>query len=383
MVGQSQFTRKDFLDAIFSQYYREHRGFILVKVVKSEEAKVATRYFPNIEVLGREIYGEDSDVYFGICPRERMKPEKEHVKFILALWGDIDIGPEAHEKGQQFYRGPEEAAKAIRDFPLPPSITVDSGHGLHLYWLLDRAIEATEPAAIEEVISKVQAGLKCRMNANLDALMRLPDTYNNKVMGSSRLCSVKFINVNFRYALGDFKHIAQATGTSSAHTLRRFEPETLIDEQMGGSSTPERPTVLPSQKIRTIAPPSDQPRNSTGYQAESPDLLETSIPPENLVEVPQTLTRTQAPPDFGVYTLTKESRPAQKASENAFGTEKNQGLFSHLISDGTVVEIAFNKTDQVMKCKIEWVSREWIGVREGSDCYAIPINSILFIRYKE
>ncbi len=73
----AKFTRKDFLEAIFSPYYKEHRGFILVKSVKRGDPKMSTRYFPNIEILAKEHYGEERDVYFGICPRERMKAEKE------------------------------------------------------------------------------------------------------------------------------------------------------------------------------------------------------------------------------------------------------------------------------------------------------------------
>jgi len=81
----SKFTRKDFLEALFADYYKEHRGFILVKSLKRGDPKTSTRYFPNIEILAKEHYGEERDVYFGICPRERMKAEKEHIHYLVAL----------------------------------------------------------------------------------------------------------------------------------------------------------------------------------------------------------------------------------------------------------------------------------------------------------
>ena len=98
-----KFTRKDFLEALFGYYYKEHRGFILVKSFRRGDSKMSTRYFPNIEILAKEQYGEDRDVYFGICPRERMKPEKEHILHITALWADMDIGAEGHSVGKIFF----------------------------------------------------------------------------------------------------------------------------------------------------------------------------------------------------------------------------------------------------------------------------------------
>ena len=148
----AKFTRKDFLEAIFSPYYKEHRGFILVKSVKRGDPKMSTRYFPNIEILAKEHYGEERDVYFGICPRERMKAEKEHIHYLVALWADLDIGSEGHEDKRVFYEGPQQAAKEIRSFPRGPSIIVESGRGAHLCWLLTQVTEATDVEKIEKVI---------------------------------------------------------------------------------------------------------------------------------------------------------------------------------------------------------------------------------------
>jgi len=381
MVGQGQFTRSDFLDAIFSQYYREHRGFILVRTVKTNEAKVATGYFPNLEVLGREIYGDDSDVYFGVCPRERMKPEKEHVKFVLALWGDIDIGSDASKNGQGFFSGPEEAATAIRDFPLPPSITVDSGHGLHLYWLLDRAAEAAEPAEIEKIIRKLQEQLNCRINPNLDALMRLPDTFNNKTPGLTSRCSVKFINVNFRYSIGDFKDITMDIGSNAKKAAMRFERETLTGDHPMEASAPSATAIVSSQNLERPRPISDQPKTAAEDHTRRRGMLETAALQENLGEASHGAPLGDAYPNLGSTIMRDRSRPLRDPAEGALKTQ--DGFFSRLIAEGKPVEIMLHRSDQIMTGKIEWVGTEWLGVREGGECYAIPVNSISFVRYKE
>ena len=203
----ARFSRKDFLEALFADYYREHRGFTLVKSFKRGDPKMSTRYFPNIDILAKEQYGDDRDVYFGICPRERMKAEKEHIRYIVAFWADLDIGQEGHEDKSKYFEGPREAAKAIRSFPRAPSIIVESGRGAHLYWLLREITEVTEPERFESVLRKINDFLQCDTDVSLDTVLRLPETTNTKVPSRNVNCEVKFINTNFRYSLQDFDNL--------------------------------------------------------------------------------------------------------------------------------------------------------------------------------
>ncbi len=205
----AKFTRKDFLEALFADYYKEHRGFTLVKSFKRGDPKMSTRYFPNIDILAKEQYGEDRDVFFGICPRERMKAEKEHIRYVVALWADLDIGRDGHDEKQKYFEGPREAAKAIRSFPRAPSIIVESGRGAHLYWLLRQATEVSDPERVEAIIKKISEFLQCDTDGGLDAVLRLPETVNTKIPSAPMNCEVKFINNNFRYALEDFESLGQ------------------------------------------------------------------------------------------------------------------------------------------------------------------------------
>ncbi len=378
MVGQGQFTRKDFLDALFAQYYREHRGFILVRTVKADEAKIATRYFPNIEVLGRELYGEDADVYFGVCPRERMKPEKEHVKFILALWADIDIGPEAHKKGEPFFAGPEDAAMAIRGFPLPPSITVDSGHGLHLYWLLDKATEVAEPAATEEIIRKVHRQLNCRMLPDLDAMMRLPDTFNNKIPASPLPCNVKFINVNFRYSLADFEEVVAEARPSIKKSPMTFEPRpfsgppTTVSDVDAAADSPQRTPDRPQMAA-------DAPSATPATHIVEAYLTHARIGREPHAELPS------AAPEIGIAPKPGSwPEPDQSIlnSDTAGAPIAQEKVFAKLVAQGVIVELVLKGSDDVIRGKIEWVGREWLGIIDRDARYAIPVASVSFVRYK-
>jgi len=379
MLGK--FTRKEFLEAIFSPYYRDQRGFVLVKTVKRGDEKIATRYFPNVEVLNKEIYGDDKDVFFGICPRERMRPEKEHVKFVLALWADINVGREGYQKGEPVFPGPEEAAKAIRDFPKPPSITVDSGHGLHLYWLLEKPVEVSRPSDLEGILERIQERLGCKKNAGLDALMRLPDTLNNKVFGQPQECHTKFINTNFRYSLEELDPSTEVfSGAELPH--RHFGvPESMhvsgdrpsdhaavrrteFDEPRLADSAAEVETV----PIRTVDFDSfESGATESQYQLSGvASGLVSSIPEGANIDQPE-----------------QQQPPSVRGIADWWQTSGGPDELQSLVAGGRSAELALCGTNRVLQGKVEWIDRGWIGIREDESQYAIPFGSILYIRYRE
>jgi len=69
---------------------------------------------------------EHANLFFGVCPRPKKNCERSfHVRIVRCLWTDID------------HCTPEEAVKRCEKAGLPrPSIIVNSGNGVHLYWLL-------------------------------------------------------------------------------------------------------------------------------------------------------------------------------------------------------------------------------------------------------
>lgn len=375
MLGK--FTRKDFLDAVFSHYYRDHRGFVLVKTVKTGDEKVATRYFPNVEVLNKESYGDDRDVFFGICPRERMRPEKEHVKYVLALWADINIGREGYQKGEPVFPGPEEAAKAIRDFPRPPSITVDSGHGLHLYWLLEKPVEVSRPPDVEQILEHIQERLSCKKNSGLDALMRLPDTLNNKVFGQPQKCHTKFINTNFRYSLEELDLSTKAFPSAELpHAdLRTPEPKHLPGEGLTGLATEfdKQHAADPVTELERTSPGAvdfgafESGGTESQYQlAGAVSELESSMPGGGKIDqaMLQEASLPVGPEDW------------RKTSSGPDGLQK-------LLGGGKSVELALAGTDRILQGDLEWVEKGWIGIREGEFQYVIPFGSILYIRSRD
>jgi len=378
----AKFTRKDFLEAIFSQYYKEYRGFILVKSFKRGDPKQSTRYFPNIEILAKEHYGEERDVYFGICPRERMKAEKEHIHFLVALWADLDIGSEGHEEKKIYYEGPQHAAKAIRSFPRAPSIIVESGRGAHLYWLLKEVNEVQDPERIEQALKNISDHLQCDTDVSLDSVLRLPETSNTKIPGKPVICDVKFINPNFRYTLEDFENLGQ----------RIVVPE---------PSMPTSGPIPTAGRSAPVAISGDEPEESR-YQApmapgqtiEDSLVLDETIIDELIDDISMTASvvmEAPMPPTESSRYGAKNQEPIGAAAQAVRPASANTVIpsvstasraLAELSSSRADIEISLIGSNQQINGILIWNENGLIGVESGDDLYTIPLSSVSFIRSK-
>ncbi len=122
-------------------------------------------------------------MFLGVCTRVTGSHTGRRVDLAEcpALWVDIDTGKMGLDK--------DTVVAALRPLPLPPSVIIDSGGGLHAYWLLNEAIDVSADApdaeATEEAITsacKQLAGI-CAGDLNvcdLARVMRLPGTLNSK-----------------------------------------------------------------------------------------------------------------------------------------------------------------------------------------------------------
>lgn len=203
----TDYTRKDFLDAVFGPYYREHTGFVIARTSERNEAKTGTRYFPNSDGLAREQYSHETNVYFGVCPREKMKPGKEHVRYMTCLWAGIDIGPDGYSGKEKHFRSEKQALMVMMAFPLKPSIIVQSGRGMHAYWLLKHPTEIKDPVRIEQLLDRIGNYFQCPGHSGLDTFLRLPETLNSKDSVQSLRCFVARMDPDRRYDLGEFEDL--------------------------------------------------------------------------------------------------------------------------------------------------------------------------------
>jgi hypothetical protein len=137
--------------------------------------------------------------YLSVATRKRdlgrwRRGTKDDLLALPALFVDIDENPEA-------------ALDRLRNFSLPPSCIVHSGHGLHAYWFL------TEPTAEFDLANRTLRGLAGYFdgdNTNVVEMLRLPGSVNIKPSRASALCHVIELCPDRRYSLHDFAGFAPA-----------------------------------------------------------------------------------------------------------------------------------------------------------------------------
>jgi hypothetical protein len=119
---------------------------------------------------------------------------KETVLEITCLHTDIDFG--------KIEIAPDAALRVLRELEYHPSKVVNSGHGLHAYWILTEALAATPEliAQVEDLLSKL-ADMLGGDPAVFARLMRLPGSHNTKDGG--RIPVRVVVDNPYRYELDD------------------------------------------------------------------------------------------------------------------------------------------------------------------------------------
>lgn len=193
--------------SFLTEFFRGTKEGLELRALPSK-ARIFTRDPQKIIDFVRRHDGES--VYFG-CATRKGGGDKGHCNEISAYWADIDFKtiPE------------EEAWKLIRQFPIPPSVIVASGGGLHCYWLLANPEPARDPR-VEQILRGLARALRADSSAaEFARVMRLPGTLNHKY-DPPRACHVVEAQCDRRYALGDFDSFVE----QMHHEPRQANPDT-------------------------------------------------------------------------------------------------------------------------------------------------------------
>ena len=115
-------------------------------------------------------HGEN--VHFGVLPRQRgvRSGKREDVTRGTAAWVDLDSDiPTAEAKAQ------------VNRFPVKPSYVIRSGHGYHVYWLLNERVERQDLSKLESLNRSIAETVGGNV-VSYDAarILRMPGTTNCK-----------------------------------------------------------------------------------------------------------------------------------------------------------------------------------------------------------
>lgn len=160
----------------------------------------------------------------------RKRGGNKDVSHYVALWIDVDFHGEETAIRKQFLQTKE----ILENAGLPPSVTIESGHGLHAYWLLDKPYPSSEA---RPCCAGLQDTFKISDIVNDPSrVLRLPGTLNLKDPKNPGLCRI--IEASYkRYPLEAFAEYA-IDPKKSDEDLEEEERERRI-ASLGKSSNEE------------------------------------------------------------------------------------------------------------------------------------------------
>ncbi|CVK18409.1 DUF927 domain-containing protein [Sporomusa sphaeroides] len=174
-------------------------GWMTIAYKQKCEQYFQTKWFKTTQLtsaidMAKQLSSQKKDVYFGLGLRRKKldsgRGKVEDVRCITCLWADIDVKADAH-KETNLPQGIEEAVDFVNSFPLLPSVIINSGHGLHAYWLLNTPwdLDEAENLRAKQLMSRFQGLLKDKGKENgwkldntsdLARILRVPGTLNYK-----------------------------------------------------------------------------------------------------------------------------------------------------------------------------------------------------------
>src|SRR5215207_3007837 len=181
-----------------------------------------TRWVPandlDLAAQTARLLAQTKDVYFGVGlqPRDLGQSRRGQAKDVIAipgLWADVDVRGPAH-KGTDLPPTKDDARTLLGEFPLEPTLVVDSGHGLQPWWLFKEpwVFDGDEQRQrAQDLVRRFQATLQAKARdrgwsidttSDLARVMRPAGTWNHKL----DLMPVRIIELDEgrRYNPGDF-----------------------------------------------------------------------------------------------------------------------------------------------------------------------------------
>jgi hypothetical protein len=161
----------------------------------------------------RSCLGVKMNVYFGCATRREKDGTAAGVAEITSLWCDLDSKTAPKE----------DALGKIKEFPVEPSIIIDSGGGFHVYWLLAEPRDPHDPM-VRRVLRGLCAALGGDMaSAEIARILRVPGTKNFKPQyGEPR--DVRIVEASWeRYEFSQFEDYAEAEEPDAADEIHDYD----------------------------------------------------------------------------------------------------------------------------------------------------------------
>jgi hypothetical protein len=203
---------------MLKQFYEKAlatQGVYCATGIEQSEAgkgKVTNKFAENIDDLLKqvEVFKKKGwNTYVALGTFEGYSRKKDDCLYFRSFFIDLDVGEDKAESGKG-YATKEDALEALDKFlaesELPPPVRIDSGTGIHAYWLLTEEVPINQymPYALkfkDYVLERLLADPA--VMAEAARIMRVPDSLNYKTDPPSQ---AKFIDTEFhQYDFEAFK----------------------------------------------------------------------------------------------------------------------------------------------------------------------------------
>lgn len=275
-------------EIFFKEIYKNcDDGFITLTTLPSRN----TKWFKVSEIgkmskISDEI-GKKTNVFFGVGLRNTVllngqRGSENDILCVTTLYADIDIKGDAHAQ-KALPSSVDEACKFLNSLKVKPSIIVNSGNGIHAYWLLNTPFAIRNDEDKKHVISifkdfgkhiNIEAkkrGWKLDSVYDLARILRVPGTMNHKLKNNAE-CKV-IQNSGVRYSLSDFCAIIPFHD-AVAGSARSQSPTAQLHASLISTSA-ERITSgsLPPQNIENVVKKCEFIRHCKNNAASLPEPL--------------------------------------------------------------------------------------------------------------
>jgi DNA-binding transcriptional ArsR family regulator len=144
--------------------FKDLSGFIEIREIK--EGQVSREFLDSWQDIESYDPPADKHIYVGMFTRKQKKGTRKYCKQTRVLWADYDNMSQV------------EVEYRIDNAGLPgPSMMINSGHGIHAYWLLDKPAGAEIEPILKAISNKTEADGQAAETARV---MRVPGTLNIK-----------------------------------------------------------------------------------------------------------------------------------------------------------------------------------------------------------
>lgn len=186
---------------------------------------------------------------------KRVKGTVETISEVFGLWLDVDVNIDGHhnELQNQYFDSFQQATDFITALPIKPTIIVNSGGGLHVYYKFDKVLrletieERKEINLIYRLFSEYVNQEANKLGKKIDKsnvlkMMRVPFTYNLKNKDKPKLVTIEYFEDANQLKYEDVKRFLKETIEREQRKIAHGKQQSLysFDKQADGNLIYER-----------------------------------------------------------------------------------------------------------------------------------------------